>query len=95
MDQVEFTKALARLSEFKIGVQEATVLFALDDDGTSNKELAISLGLAKPAVWSATNSLRKKGYLKSACNTSGKAIHKKTAKARKLIERVIPWQPEA
>lgn len=88
MTHDEFTEGLARLSEFRIGVQEATVLFSITP-GCTNEDLNLMLGLSKQAIWSAVTALRGKELITSTYNSAGRATHKVSIKGKRLINRVI------
>lgn len=89
MTHNEFTEGLARLSEFRIGVQEATVLFSITP-GCTNEDLNLMLGLTKQAIWSAVTSLRGKELIHTSYADKRKAAHTVSAKGKRLIARVIP-----
>ena len=88
MNQSDLSAHLTRLSEYKIGLHEAAMLFAIDGE-TSNEALALALDLDRQAIWSRTKVLRSKGFITTSHRPTGGLYHKLTKRGRELIARVL------
>ena len=84
----QLSAALVRLSEFKIGVQEAAMLTCLDEERT-NHDIAVMTGFPRSLIWPVTASLRVKGLLRTQHRGRGDAVHRLTIKGLRMMERVL------
>jgi DNA-binding MarR family transcriptional regulator len=87
---LHFTSKLIRLSKQKVGLREATLLFACTDGETVNK-LAAAIAEHRDTVKGRLGVLRKKSLVEiTGYDRDGHAIYKPTAKGNSIIANVAP-----
>jgi DNA-binding MarR family transcriptional regulator len=88
MNQLEFTTALIRLSQHRVGITEAATLFALAEGATVAQLMKI-FRLDRTAIKGRVGILRAKKLAVTSFNGDGTAVYRLTERGQKIIEETL------
>lgn len=88
MNPAHLAPILSKLSNRKIGLAEAAVLFAFDGE-TTYSDITSRLGLPGRTAWSRMAVLKRKGLVETRYWNTGAQYHQLTARGRKVVREVV------
>jgi hypothetical protein len=88
IDHDEYHSAMLRMSQFKIGVKEAVVLFAIGD-GATLSEIVKRCGSDLRTTQTRLGMLKLKGYLHTSDRTTGKIIYRLTPVGLEIVNQTL------